>query len=81
MGNPKHSLVKLGSKPAKALRSPNSSEIQKSLAASVLSQTNSNKETGKEMETFASKVLTSTKYNKDTKSFAASLVSQSNKER
>ena len=81
MGNSKQTSLKLGSEAGRVLRDPNSSEILKSLAAAVLSQTNSNKETGKEMETIASKVLSSPKYSKESKSFAASLVSQSNKER
>ena len=56
-------------------------EIAKKLAASALSQSNTNKQTGKELETEASNVLKSNKYSDDTKGLAASLVSQSNKQR
>lgn len=57
------------------------SKIQRSLAGGVLSQRNPNKQTGATMEDVASKVLKSEKYSDQTKSLAASLLSQSNKER
>ena len=66
-------------KASKILRNDNSSAIQKRLAASLVSQSNSRKQTGNAMETTASKVLKSDKYNSDTKSLAASVLSQSNK--
>ena len=65
----------------KILSDPKSSDIAKSLAASVLSQTHTDKQTGSEMEDIAARVLSSDKYNEDTKSLAASVLSQSNKER
>jgi hypothetical protein len=46
-----------------------------------LSQSSNQKQTGKEMEKIASDILKSEKYNNETKSLAASLVSQSNKNR
>lgn len=55
--------------------------MQKSLAASVLSQTDPLKQTGAHMEDIASRVLQSEKYSDKTKSFAASVLSQSNKNR
>ena len=59
----------------------NSSQIQKSLAASVLSQRNTGKITGKAMEAKASMVMNSNKYSGTTKSLAASVLSQSDKNR
>ncbi|MFH4214759.1 hypothetical protein WAI87_22930, partial [Acinetobacter baumannii] len=66
---------------SEVLRDPSSSAIQKKLAGSALAQTHSSKQTGNEMESEASRVLKSDKYNDTTKTLAASLVSQSNKER
>ncbi|MFX7462952.1 hypothetical protein ABTJ15_06710 [Acinetobacter baumannii] len=63
------------------MRDPSSSVIQKKLAGSALSQTHSPKQMGNKMESEASRVLKSDKYNDTTKTLAASLVSQSNKER
>ncbi|WP_304545984.1 hypothetical protein [Sulfurimonas microaerophilic] len=79
--NKKQTSKKMASKASKVLRDPKSSKTAKSLAASALSQSNTNKETGKAMETKASDVMKSNKYNDDTKGLAASLVSQSNKKR
>ena len=56
-------------------------KIQKSLAASVLSQRNTGKITGKAMEAKASMVMNSNKYSGTTKSLAASVLSQSDKNR
>lgn len=72
---------KLASEASEILRSENSSQIQKSLAASVLSQRNSDKMTGKDMEEKASMVLKSNKYSDMTRSLAASVLSQSDKKR
>ncbi|MGN0408910.1 MAG: hypothetical protein ACI4E3_00735 [Candidatus Fimousia sp.] len=79
--NNKISGQKLASNASEIMRSKNSSQIQKSLAASVLSQRNSGKMTGKAMETKASTVLKSNKYSNTTKSLAASVLSQSDKTR
>lgn len=79
--NNKISGQKLASNASEIMRSKNSSQIQKSLAASVLSQRNSGKMTGKAMETKASTVLKSNKYSNTTKSLAASVLSQSDKKR
>ncbi|EFO36214.1 conserved hypothetical protein [Vibrio parahaemolyticus Peru-466] len=46
-----------------------------------MAQASSSKQTGKDMETKASKVLQSNKYSDDTKEFAASVLAQSNKKR
>ena len=79
--NTKISSLKLASQASKALNSTSTSAIQKSLAASVLSQRNRWNQTGAEMEKKASRILQSDKYSAQTKSFAASVLSQSNKER
>lgn len=79
--NKKTSSKSLASMASDVLRSDSSSAIQKSLAASVLSQRNPNNMTGKDMESIASAVLKSDKYSDTTKSFAASLVAQSDKKR
>jgi hypothetical protein len=71
----------ISSKASKTLSSPSSSAIQKKLAGSALSQSNTSKQTSKSMETTASKVLKSPKYNNDTKQLAGSVLSQSNKKR
>ncbi len=81
MTNKKQSSRQLASKAASTLNDPSVSQIQKSLAASVLSQSSSSNQTSAEMETKASNVLTSDKYSAETKSFAASVLSQSNKRR
>lgn len=79
--NHKTSSSSMASKAAKALGDKNTSKIQKSLAASVLSQRSSSKQTGATMEEVASRVLQSNKYSDETKSFAASVLSQSNENR
>ena len=75
--NKKSSGQKLSTQASKIMRS----QIQKSLAASVLSQRNTGKITGKAMETKASMVMNSNKYSGTTKSLAASVLSQSDKNR
>jgi hypothetical protein len=81
MTNSKQSSKALASKAASTLNDPSASQVQKSLAASVLSQSSSTNQTSSEMETKASDVLKSSKYSDETKSFAASVLSQSNKAR
>lgn len=66
---------------SKTLQNNNASKIQKSLAASVLAQTNSSKQTGKAIETKASQALKSSVTSAKTKALAASAMSQSNKKR
>ncbi|WP_171254885.1 hypothetical protein [Acinetobacter sp. TGL-Y2] len=79
--NSKKTSDSISSLASDVLRDSSSSTIQKQLAASALSQTNSDKQTGSQMETKASQVLQSDKYNDTTKSLAASVLSQSNKTR
>lgn len=81
MTNKKKSSRKVTSLAVDTLKDKTSSATAKSLAASVLSQSNTSKQTGADMETKASRVLKSNKYNDETKTFAASVLSQSNKKR
>ncbi|AKO45616.1 hypothetical protein [[Haemophilus] ducreyi] len=77
----KHSSKELGSLAAKILKDPNASKIEKELAGSVLSQTNTDKVTSKELESKASKVLTSEHCSDTVKSLAGSVLAQSKKSR
>lgn len=79
--NTKQSSKSVASHAGKILQDPNASAIQRSLAASVIAQRGTSSQTGSDMETKASNVMKSDKYNSDTKELAASLVSQSNRER
>lgn len=79
--NSKVSSKKMASNASKVLNAKNSSGIQRSLAASVLSQASSGKMSGKQMEEKASAVLKSNKYSNTTKSLAGSVLSQSDKRR
>ncbi len=79
--NRKTTGSKMQSLAGQTLNNPNASGIQKSLAASALSQSNPKHQTGTKMETVASNVLNSSKYNQTTKQLAASVLSQSNKKR
>ncbi|MCW5203508.1 MAG: hypothetical protein QTN59_20320 [Candidatus Electrothrix communis] len=81
MKNTKQSSSGLASIASKTLQDNQSSATAKSLAASVLSQTNTSKQTGSSLEGLASTVLQSNKYNDTTKAFAGSVLSQSNKKR
>ena len=79
--NSKVSSSKMATNAAEILNSERSSKIQKSLAASVLSQCSSGKVTGKIMESKAAQVLNSNRYSDVTKSLAASVLAQSDKKR
>lgn len=79
--NKKTSGQRISTQASEILRSNDSSQIQKSLAASVLSQRNTSKVTGKAMETKASNVLNSSKYSNMTRRLAASVLSQSDRNR
>lgn len=79
--NTKKTSINVGTLASKTLKNPSASKIAKSLAASALSQTRSNKQTSSQLEGKASKVLQSNKYNVETKKLAGSVLSQSNKER
>ncbi|WDU60889.1 hypothetical protein LRS56_18755 [Pseudomonas poae] len=79
--NTKKTSDKMATLAAETLNNPNASVIAKSLAASALAQTGTDKQTSAEMEEKAGKALQSGKYSEDTKSLAASVLSQANKER
>ena len=79
--NTKQSTPKVASIAAATLKDKNASKIAKSLAGSVVAQTHTGKQTGANMESKASNVLQSDKYSDNTKTLAASVLSQSNKER
>ncbi|WP_027176055.1 hypothetical protein [Desulfovibrio aminophilus] len=79
--NPKRSSAAVASLAAQVLQDGNSSGVQRRLAGSVLSQTNTGNQTGAELEGLASRVLQSEKYNDLTQALAGSVLSQSNKAR
>ncbi|MDF7667691.1 hypothetical protein PT273_07515 [Orbaceae bacterium ESL0727] len=81
MNNTKKTSAEVASLASKVLHNPNASELEKSLAASVLSQTKSDSQTGKAMETKASQVLHDPNASKEIKTLAASVLAQANKER
>ena len=81
MANRKQTSPGVASLASKALQQHGTSEIQKKLAASAMSQAKPGKQTGAGMEDLASKVLDSPKYNQTTKTLAGSVLSQSNPKR
>lgn len=81
MTSKKQSSDELASIAAKTLQNPNASKIQKSLAASVLSQTGTDKVTGSDMESKAAKALQSDHSAELTKTLAGSVLAQSDKDR
>jgi hypothetical protein len=66
---------------SRRLHDPKASAIEKSLAASALSQSRTQNQTGAEMEHKASLVLHDPKASPEAKTLAASVVAQANKER
>lgn len=81
MNNTKKTSSSVSSLASSVLKDKDASKIQKTLAGSALSQTNTKNQTGSKMEDTASKVLRSDKYNDITKTLAGSVLSQSNKNR
>jgi hypothetical protein len=79
--NTKKTSSTMASLAAETLNNPNASAIAKSLAASALAQSGTDKQTGAVMEEKAGKVLRSGQYREETNSLAASVLSQANKER
>lgn len=79
--NVKQTSAKVAHLAATTLNNSNASVVAKSLAASLVAQTNTTKQTGAQLESTASKVLQSDKYSTSTKILAASVLSQSNKNR
>ncbi|WP_421556161.1 hypothetical protein [Pseudomonas kitaguniensis] len=79
--NTKKTSGKMATLAAEVLSNPNASAIAKSLAASALAQSGTDKQTSAHMEEKAGKALQSDKYSAGTKSLAASVLAQANKER
>lgn len=79
--NTKKTSDKMATLAARTLTDPNASAIAKSLAASALAQSGTDKQTSADMEEKAGKALQSGHYSEKTKSLAASVLSQANKER
>lgn len=81
MANKKQSTGKTASLAAKTLQDPNASKIQKSLAASVISQSSTSKVTSTEMEVKAAKALQNDNSAELTRKLAGSVLSQADKAR
>lgn len=81
MANSNRSGGKTATLAGKVLGSASSSGVQKSLAASVLSQSGTSRTTGAGMEATASAALRSSTSSQTTRQLAASVVSQSDKKR
>jgi hypothetical protein len=81
MANSNRSGSKTSSLAARTLSSSSASGVQKSLAASVLSQVGTNRVTGKAMEGIASSALRNPNSSPLTQKLAGSVVSQSSKKR
>jgi hypothetical protein len=79
--NSKQTSKAVASLASHTLHDPKASTIAKSLAASALSQSHTQNQTGAQMEHKAAQVLKSDKYSKETKTLAASVVARANKER
>lgn len=79
--NIKQTSNKVSSLASSILRDSHSSAIAKKLAGSALAQVGTDKESGKDMEQLASKVLSSEKYSEKTLTLAASVLAQANKKR
>lgn len=81
MANSKQTSSRIASTAGKALGSPASSALQRSLAGSALRQAGSQAQTGAKMEGRASRALDNPRSAQVTKTLAGSVVSQSNKKR
>lgn len=79
--NNKQTSKSIASLASKTLKSSGASDLQKSLAASALSQTGNKNQTGSKMEDIASRALKNSRSADLTKTLAASVLSQSNKKR
>jgi hypothetical protein len=66
---------------AQVMQDPRASKIQKSLAASALSQRDASRETSSEAEKKAAMVMRGTRYADVTRKLAASVMAQARKER
>lgn len=78
--NAKRSSPKMASLASAVLHNKNASKIEKSLAGSVLAQSNTNKESSHEIEELASFVLSDSEACAEAKSLAGSVLAQSKKD-
>ncbi len=81
MANKKQTSPSVGTVASNTLRDPNASAIQRSMAASALAQCGTGKQTGANMEHKAGQALSRENSADLTRTLAATLVSQSNKDR
>jgi hypothetical protein len=79
--NTKHTSPHIARLASETLQDRSASQIARSLAGSALAQRDGDKQTGAAMEDKASRVLRSDKYSDETKALAATVLSQSNRER
>lgn len=79
--NTKHTSPHIARLASETLQDRSASQIARSLAGSALAQRDGDKQTGAAMEDKASRVLRSEKYSDETKALAATVLSQSNRER
>jgi hypothetical protein len=81
MANQKITSPSIASQAARILQDPGASATAKRPAGSALSQRVPSHQTGSTMEDLASRVLDSAKYGETTKTFAGSVLSQSDRNR
>ncbi len=79
--NTKVTSESIGALAAQVMQDPRASKIQKSLAASALSQRDASRETSSEAERKAAMVMRGKRYADVTRKLAASVMAQSRKER
>lgn len=79
--NTKQTSSRIAKLAAETLHDKQASQVAKSLAASALAQRHTGRQTGAKMEDVASKVLAGGHFASETKELAASVLSQSNKQR
>lgn len=79
--NTKVTSESIGALAAQVMQDPRASKIQKSLAASALSQRDASRETSSEAERKAAMVMRGERYADVTRKLAASVMAQSRKER
>jgi hypothetical protein len=79
--NKKQSSHDVAALAAALMNNKSASELQRKLAASVVAQARTGKQTGAKMEDLAAKALANKRSAPATRKLAASVLSQSNKER
>ncbi|WP_145587749.1 hypothetical protein [Yersinia rochesterensis] len=79
--NKKKTSAPVAAQAAIILKDPNASALEKSLAGSALSQTNTDNQTGVYMEDVAAQVLANPESTEKAKTLAGSVLAQANKKR